>query len=163
MSTIIEKKSYKIKKDDNLKKFSKTEKKRPKGNWKQRLVRRHFSLDGKPLPKKTIKKKRVLRKSLFYIVFLRKMLGKQKKNQKQKINFLNLKLLRVFLTKYGKIKPRRKTRIQISQQRIIAKSIRRARVEGLFPFIVKVLVKARTKKPRSFSMKSKFSTIKKKN
>lgn len=154
MSTVVEKKQTKAKVFDSSSKQSEGEKKRPKGNWKQRLIERRFSVDGTPLKKKKKSKKpRILKKSLLYIFFLKKILGKGK----QTINYLNLKLLKVFLTKYAKIKARRKTRIKIYQQREIAKSIRRARSEGLIPFTVNVSVKRPAKKRRGFSAKPKFS------
>jgi small subunit ribosomal protein S18 len=160
MSTLItEKKIYRSKTGDFSGKSSDLEKKRPKGNWKQRLVERRFSIDGKPLQKKKkTKRKKIFKKSLFYIFFLKKILGKQK----QKISYLNLKLLKVFLTKYSKIKPRRKTRIKVQEQRNISKAIRRARTEGLLPFTVQVTVKRPIKKKKNFSQKNKFSKISKK-
>jgi small subunit ribosomal protein S18 len=50
------------------------------------------------------------------------------------IDYKNIKLLKAFLTKYGKIKSRRKTRISIQKQRVVAKAIRKSRAFGLIPF-----------------------------
>nr|AIM52766.1 30S ribosomal protein S18 [Ochromonas sp. CCMP1393] len=56
------------------------------------------------------------------------------------IDYKNVKLLTAFLTKYGKIRPRRKTRITVQQQRSIAKAIRKARAFGLIPFTCDVKI-----------------------
>ena len=61
-----------------------------------------------------------------------------KKFQKQ-INYKNLKFLRIFLTKQGKIRGRRTTKIEIRDHRLISKSIKRARCVGLIPFICDLL------------------------
>lgn len=50
-------------------------------------------------------------------------------------NYSNIKLLKMFITKSGKIKPRRRTRISLGQQRKVSKAIRKARSFGLLPFI----------------------------
>lgn len=124
------------------------EKKRSKGNWKQRLVRRRFSLLGESLKQKTFLKKStpLKKKSLLYLFFLNKMV----KNYRGGISYLNIKLLKIFLTRYAKIKARRKTKIPVLAQKRIAKAIRRARVEGLLPFTVKVLLKKSLKKRKTF-------------
>ncbi len=89
-------------------------------NWSQSLKSlRHKSLLSR-------KDKLKLRKSLRYILLLRK--------HKNLIDYKNAKLLKAFLSKSGKIKSRRKTRIKLSQQRKIGKAIRRARMFGLLPF-----------------------------
>jgi small subunit ribosomal protein S18 len=93
-------------------------KKKKRINWSQRIQK----------DKKQIKIKR----SLHYILFLKKY--------EEKIDFKNVKYLKAFLTKYGKIKPRRKTRISVQQQKRISKAIRRARVNGLIPFICDVTI-----------------------
>jgi small subunit ribosomal protein S18 len=67
-----------------------------------------------------------LKKSLQYIFLLRKF--------KNVVDFKNVKLLKAFLTKYGKIRPRRKTRITVQKQRRISKAIRKARAMGIIPF-----------------------------
>ena len=56
------------------------------------------------------------------------------------IDYKNLKLLKAFLTKYGKIRARRKTRISVQKQRLISKSIRKARAYGLIPFTCDVKI-----------------------
>jgi|SRR6476619_785696 len=53
--------------------------------------------------------------------------------EKYTIEYKRLGLLRHFLTKYGKIRPRRVSRIPLKQQRQVAKAIRRARATGLIP------------------------------
>ncbi len=106
------------KKSNGKEKPAVTKKKRI--NWSQSLKSlRHKSLLSR-------KDKLKLRKSLRYILLLRK--------HKNLIDYKNAKLLKAFLSKSGKIKSRRKTRIKLSQQRKIGKAIRRARVLGLLPF-----------------------------
>lgn len=85
-------------------------------NWSQ-------SLNTKSIESlKTLK----IKKSLQYILLLKKF--------SNLIDYKNIKLLTAFLTKYGKIRPRRKTRVSVQQQRNIAKAIRKARAFGLIPF-----------------------------
>lgn len=91
-------------------------------NWNQRLQR---------TPDEASKPTR-LKKSLQYIFLIRKF--------KNTIDFKNVKLLKAFLTKYGKIKPRVKTRISIQNQRSISKAIRKARIYGLIPFTCDVKI-----------------------
>ena len=79
----------------------------------------------------TSKSKRI-RKSLQYILLLKKF--------DNVIDYTNLKLLEAFLTKYGRIRSRRKTRISIQQQRRVSKAIRRARATGLIPFTCDVKI-----------------------
>ena len=108
-----------------LKKGKKTvPKKRKRINWSQSLkfVRKRGTL--------TRKQQFKLRKSLRYILFLKK--------NKYLITYKKPDILKVFLSKSAKIKPRRKTRIKLRHQRLIAKSIRRARVLSLLPFVWKV-------------------------
>lgn len=71
-------------------------------------------------------KNKRIKKSLQYLLLLKKF--------NNVIDYKNVKLLKGFLTKYGKIRPRRKTRISVQFQRKIAKSIRKARAFGLIPF-----------------------------
>lgn len=70
------------------------------------------------------------RKSLQYILLLKKF--------NNAIDFTNLKLLKPFLTKYGKIRPRRRTRVNVQAHKKIARSIRKARAFGLIPFTCNV-------------------------
>ncbi len=100
--------------------------KRKKINWSQSLK----SLRQKTLLSK--KQKLKLRKSLRYILLLRK--------HNNVIEYKNALLLKAFLSKSGKIKSRRKTRIKLSYQRKIGKAIRRARTLGLLPFVSLVKV-----------------------
>lgn len=102
----------------------KPNKKGKKINWSQSLkfLRQKSSLSKK--------QKLKLRKSLRYVLLLRK--------HKNLIDYKNALLLKAFLSKSGKIKSRRKTRIKLHQQRKIGKAIRRARVLGFLPFVSSV-------------------------
>ena len=73
------------------------------------------------------------------------------------IDYLNLKVLKIFLTKYAKIKARRNTRVSNKTQKQISKSIRRARVEGLLPFVAKVIFTKPSKKKELFFKSSDFN------
>lgn len=73
-----------------------------------------------------------IKKSLQYILLLKKF--------NNTIDYKNVKLLQAFLTKYGKIRPRRKTRVSAQQQRSIAKSIRKARAFKVIPFTCDVKI-----------------------
>ena len=53
----------------------------------------------------------------------------------QKIDYKDIKLLRLFITDQGKILPRRATGVTVQQQRKLSKAIKRARVLSLFPFV----------------------------
>jgi small subunit ribosomal protein S18 len=53
----------------------------------------------------------------------------------QKIDYKDIDLLRLFITDQGKILPRRATGVTVQQQRKLAKSIKRARILSLFPFV----------------------------
>jgi len=88
-------------------------------NWNQSL--RYTS---KP------KKQKKLKKSLQYLLLLKKF--------NNLIDYKNIKLLKGFLNKYGKIRPRRKTRISLQKQHQIAKAIRKSRALGLIPFVCNV-------------------------
>ncbi len=72
---------------------------------------------------KTFKK---IKKSLQYLLVLRKF--------NNIIDYKNIRLLKAFLNKYGKIKPRRKTRIPTQRHHSIARAIRKSRALGLIPF-----------------------------
>jgi len=56
------------------------------------------------------------------------------------IDYKNIKLLKAFLTKYGKIRSRRKTRVNVQKQRKVAKAIRKARAFGIIPFVCDVKI-----------------------
>lgn len=94
--------------------------KKKRGNWNQ-------SLKSTTTAKSSKKKK-----SLQYILLLKKY--------NNLIEYTNIKLLKGFLTKYAKIRPRRKTRVKVQQQRKLAKSIRKARAFGLIPFTIDVKI-----------------------
>ena len=74
-------------------------------NWDQSL--RSSSQNNKP---------KKVRRSLQYLLVLKKF--------NNVVDYKNIKLLTAFLNKYGKIRPRRKTRISVQQQRLISKAIR---------------------------------------
>lgn len=84
-------------------------------NWNQSLK----SKDNNPNTKKRV------RKSLQYLLILKKF--------DNVIDYKNVKLLSAFLNRYGKIKPRRKTRLSVQKQRAIAKAIRKARALKILP------------------------------
>jgi ribosomal protein S18 len=79
---------------------------------------------------KNIKNPKKIKKSLQYLLLLKKF--------NNIIDYKNIKLLKAFLTKYGKIRSRRKTRITIQKQRAVAKAIRKSRAFGLIPFACSV-------------------------
>ena len=51
------------------------------------------------------------------------------------IDYKDPRMLRRFLTDTGKILPRRLTGLKASNQRLVAKAIKRARMVGLLPFV----------------------------
>jgi ribosomal protein S18 len=73
-----------------------------------------------------------IKKSLQYILLLKKF--------DNVIDYKNVKLLKAFLTKYGKIRPRRKTRVNVQSHREMAKAIRKARAFGVIPFTCDVKI-----------------------
>lgn len=75
---------------------------------------------------KQLKSDKKIKKSLQYLLLLKKF--------DNLIDYKNIKLLKAFLTKYGKIRSRRKTRLPIQKQRAISKAIRKSRAFGLIPF-----------------------------
>jgi small subunit ribosomal protein S18 len=54
---------------------------------------------------------------------------------KQKIDYKDIDLLKLFITEQGKILPRRATGISVQQQRKLTKAIKRARILALLPFV----------------------------
>jgi ribosomal protein S18 len=100
-------------------------------NWNPKAKRTNWNQSLRTTTKKTTKPKK-LKKSLQYLLLLKKF-----DNQ---IDYKNIKLLKAFLTKYGKIRSRRKTRVKVQQQRRISKAIRRARANGIIPFVCDVRV-----------------------
>lgn len=95
-----------------------------RNNWNQSL--RVATTSAK------VSKPKKLKKSLQYLLILKKF--------KNIVDYKNIKLLKAFLTKYGKIRSRRKTRVSIQQQRAIAKAIRKSRALGLIPFTCDVKI-----------------------
>jgi small subunit ribosomal protein S18 len=79
-----------------------------------------------------VSKSKKIKKSLQYLLILKKF--------NNIIDYKNIKLLKAFLTKYGKIRSRRKTRVSIQQQRAVAKAIRKSRALGLIPFTCDVKI-----------------------
>jgi ribosomal protein S18 len=79
---------------------------------------------------KIVKSEKKIKKSLQYLLLLKKF--------DNLIDYKNVKLLKAFLTKYGKIRSRRKTRIPVQKQKRIAKAIRKSRAFGLIPFVCNV-------------------------
>jgi small subunit ribosomal protein S18 len=55
----------------------------------------------------------------------------------EKIDLKNIELLRKCITEQGKILPRRITRITAKQQRALTKSVKKARILGILPFVNK--------------------------
>jgi small subunit ribosomal protein S18 len=96
-----------------------------RSNWNQSLRSIKSPSSNKS---KKIKKK----KSLQYLLIL--------KIFKNIIDYKNIKLLKAFLTKFGKIRPRRKTRIPVQKQHAISKAIRKARDLKLIPFTINVKI-----------------------
>ena len=105
--------------------------------WNQKQKRNSSNVDKKRTnwnqslrsSSKTQKTKRI-KKSLQYLLLLKKF--------NNIIDYKNIKLLKGFLNKYGKIRPRRKTRISLQKQHQIAKAIRKSRALGLIPFVCNV-------------------------
>jgi small subunit ribosomal protein S18 len=57
------------------------------------------------------------------------------------LDYKNVEVLRKFLSETGKILPRRRTGLTAKEQRILARTIKRARVLGLLPFTEKLVRK----------------------
>nr|YP_010336243.1 ribosomal protein S18 [Chroodactylon ornatum]UNJ14649.1 ribosomal protein S18 [Chroodactylon ornatum] len=53
----------------------------------------------------------------------------------QDINYKDIDLLRKFISRQGKILPRRLTGLDSKQQKLISKAIKRARILSLLPFV----------------------------
>lgn len=64
----------------------------------------------------------------------------------ESIDYKNIDLLHSFLSRQGKIRPRRSTKLTLKQQRQLAKSVKQARILNLLPFVVNNVVKAKYKK-----------------
>ena len=100
------------------------------GNWNKDKKSTSWNQSLRSTTKTTKPKK--IKKSLQYLLLLKKF--------NNNIDYKNIKLLKAFLTKYGKIRARRKTRISIQKQHAIAKAIRKARAVGLIPFTCDVKI-----------------------
>ncbi len=57
------------------------------------------------------------------------------------LDYKNVEVLKKFLSETGKILPRRRTGLTAKEQRILARTIKRARVLGLLPFTEKLVRK----------------------
>lgn len=90
------------------------------------------------------------------------MYKKLLKKSKQKIHYTNLYLLNAFLTRQGKIKSRKITKISIFEQKKIASLIKKARNFGLIPFIAEVKKQLQTKWQKRYN-KIKAEKLKRKN
>ena len=55
----------------------------------------------------------------------------------QKIDYKEINLLKIFITEHGKILSRRATNLTVKQQKQLKKSIKRARILNLLPFLLK--------------------------
>ena len=97
--------------------------KKKRNNWNQSLRSTTVAKVNKP---------KKLKKSLQYLLILKKF--------NNVIDYKNIKLLKAFLTKYGKIRPRRKTKVSIQKQRAVAKAIRKSRAFGIIPFTCDVKI-----------------------
>lgn len=106
------------------------DKKRTNWNPKNKRTNWNQSLRSATSTKSTKPKK--IKKSLQYLLILKKF--------NNVIDYKNIKLLKAFLNKYGKIRPRRKTRINIQRQKQIARAIRKSRSFGLIPFTCNVTI-----------------------
>jgi len=103
-----------------------------KGNtFTPKVKRTNWNQSLRSATKKVNKTKKV-KKSLQYLLLLKKF--------NNEIDYKNIKLLKAFLTKYGKIRSRRKTRINVQKQRKVAKAIRKARAFGIIPFVCDVKI-----------------------
>jgi ribosomal protein S18 len=100
-------------------------------NWNPQKKRTNWNQSLRPTNTKANKQKKI-KKSLQYLFVLKKF--------KNIIDYKNIKLLKAFLTKHGKIRSRRKTRITVQKQRKIAKAIRKARAYNIIPFTCDVKV-----------------------
>ena len=55
---------------------------------------------------------------------------------KQKIDYKDIDLLKLFITEQGKILPRRTTGLSSKEQKKVQKLIKRARIAALLPFVM---------------------------
>ena len=54
----------------------------------------------------------------------------------QKIDYKEINLLKIFITEHGKILSRRATNLTVKQQKQLKRSIKRARILNLLPFLL---------------------------
>jgi ribosomal protein S18 len=94
-------------------------------SWNKDKKRTNWNQSLRVGTNKVVRAKKI-KKSLQYLLILKKF--------NNIIDYKNIKLLKAFLTKYGKIRARRKTRIPIQKQHAIARAIRHSRSAGLIPF-----------------------------
>ena len=99
--------------------------------WNKDKKRTNWNQSLRSTTTKTTKPKKI-KKSLQYLLILKKF--------NNIIDYKNIKLLKAFLTKYGKIRPRRKTRISVQKQHAVARAIRKSRSFGLIPFTCDVKI-----------------------
>ena len=104
--------------------------KQKKTNWTGDKKRTNWNQSLRTNSK--LSKPKKIKKSLQYLLLLKKF--------KNIVDYKNVKLLKAFLTKFGKIRPRRKTRIPVQKQHKIAKAIRKSRALGLIPFTCDVKI-----------------------
>jgi ribosomal protein S18 len=97
--------------------------------WNAQKKRTNWNQSLKTTKPGKVKK---IKKSLQYILLIKKF--------QNIIDYKNIRLLKAFLTKHGKIRPRRKTRISIQKQHAIARAIRKARSFQLIPYTCDVKI-----------------------
>lgn len=76
----------------------------------------------------------------------------------ENIDYQNIDLLQSFLSRQGKIRPRRSTKLTLKQQRQLARAVKQARIFNLLPFVVNNIVKAKYKKKHAKKKYTKKST-----
>jgi ribosomal protein S18 len=147
------KRFLKKKNKNKVKLFSKKILRKRRKSWKRiRWEQRLITDQRKVLLGKTKKKKKIRKKDLY-----KKLL----KKSKQKIHYTNFYLLNAFLTREGKIKSRKITKISIFEQKLISNLIQKARNFGLIPFIAEVKKELKTKWQKRYN-KNKTNKGKKK-
>jgi ribosomal protein S18 len=115
---------------------SKTTSKNPSGFVKDKKKRINWS----QVPPRILKqkqeeaKKKQKKRSLQYVSLLKKF--------NNIVDFTNIKLLKGFLNKFGKIKARRKTKLKVQNHKKITKAIKRARSFGIIPYSCNVVIKS---------------------
>lgn len=100
-------------------------------NWNPKKKRTNWNQSLKSATTKSAKPAKI-KKSLQYLLVLKKF--------NNIVDYKNIRLLKAFLTKYGKIRPRRKTRVSVQKQRLISKAIRKSRAFGIIPFTCDVKI-----------------------